>query len=230
MANKIYGGVNGAGARQITSLYGGSNSGAQRITKLYGSMNSQTKLVHQGFGHIDYGYGAVIYYTDSSHTSTASIVLETSSSVFKLSGVTHQTRLTWDATIEGITISNKDIYGVLLTEKVTTLPSYFLSGCDALNSSIILPKTLTVINDSGEQTAGSAFLFGCKNMTSIVDVGNLDPSVVKSITYYSFAANDSTAPAYTQGIKIAGANRAAWLTAFPNRAAPSYRKLVDAGY
>ena len=52
--NKIYGGVSGAGARQITDLYGGSNNGAQRITKLYGSLNGQTKLIHQEFGHLSY--------------------------------------------------------------------------------------------------------------------------------------------------------------------------------
>lgn len=50
----IYGGVSGAVAKQITSLYGGSNSGAQRITKLYGSANGQTKLIHQEFGHLSY--------------------------------------------------------------------------------------------------------------------------------------------------------------------------------
>lgn len=42
MANKIYGGVSGAGANLVTDLYGGSNSGAQRITKLYGSVTTTT--------------------------------------------------------------------------------------------------------------------------------------------------------------------------------------------
>ena len=52
-----------SGTRLIDDLYGGINSEAQKITKLYGSVNSQTKLIHQGFGHYDYGMGYVVYYT-----------------------------------------------------------------------------------------------------------------------------------------------------------------------
>lgn len=43
--NKLYGGVSGAVARQITALYGGSNSGAQRITKLYSGIEDVDQWV-----------------------------------------------------------------------------------------------------------------------------------------------------------------------------------------
>lgn len=229
MANKFYGSVSDA-ANLVTGFYGGSNDGAQRITKLYGSANGQAKLTHQGFGHLDY-YGTVTYYTDSNHTDIATQTLHSAQNIRGLSGYSHQNRFTWSVTINGVSISNKDIYGVTLTEKVKALPSYFLSGCSALNSDLILPSSLIAINDSGEQN-GSAFLYRCDGMTATVNVGNLPTSIVRSITNASFSTgSNSSAAAFTQGIKIAGANRAAWLAAFPNRSSYSpYRKLVDAGY
>lgn len=192
--------------------------------------STATMLIHQGFGHLDY-YGTVAYYTDSNHTDIAIQTLHSAQNIRGLSGYSHQTRLTWSVTINGVSISNKDIYGVTLTEKLKALPSYFLSGCSALNSDLILPSSLIAINDSGEQN-GSAFLYRCDGMTATVNVGNLPTSIVKSITNASFSTgNDSSAAAFTQGIKIAGANRAAWLAAFPNRSSYTpYRKLVDAGY
>lgn len=186
------------------------------------------KLIYQGFGHYDYGYGILTYFTDANHTQTNMVELS-SYNLRRLSGYYSSTRQTWNVTINGVTISNKDIYGVILTNKVTSLPPYFLSGCEALNSPLKLPPTLTSISDSGEAN-GSAFLFACKNMLAPIDVGSLSPSIVKSITPHSFSASDANAPAYTIGMTIVGANRAEWLSAFPNQGALIYRKLIDGGY
>lgn len=193
------------------------------------SVQPISRLIYQGFGHLDY-YGTVTYYTDSNHTDIATQTLHSAQNIRGLSGYSHQNRLTWSVTINGVSISNKDIYGVTLTEKLKALPSYFLSGCSALNSDLILPSSLIAINDSGEQN-GSAFLYRCDGMTATVNVGNLPTSIVKSITNASFSTGSNSSAAFTQGIKIAGANRAAWLAAFPNRSSYTpYRKLVDAGY
>lgn len=230
MARKFYGSASDA-ANLVTGFYGGSNDGAQRITKLYGSANGQAKLTHQGFGHLDYGYGTVTYYTDSSHTTTNTVTISTLTELDHLSGFYSQTRSSWNATVGNITISNKDIVGVTLTNKVTSLPSYFLCGCESFNSDLILPSSLTTIRTSGESTYGSAFMLSCSNMTSAINVGGLDPSIVQAATSSCFAVSQNTDAAYVQGIKIAGANRAAWLAAFPNRSSYTpYRKLVDAGY
>lgn len=51
---KTYGSVNNVAA-EINDLYGSANSQAQRITKLYGSSNGASTLIHQGFGHLNYG-------------------------------------------------------------------------------------------------------------------------------------------------------------------------------
>lgn len=51
---KTYGSANNVAA-EINDLYGSANSQAQRITKLYGSSNGVSTLIHQGFGHLNYG-------------------------------------------------------------------------------------------------------------------------------------------------------------------------------
>lgn len=213
----------------ITASYVGEGEDYIDLTPIYAT-EQKTKLIHQGYGHLNY-YGTVAYYTDSNHTDIATQTLHSAQNIRGLSGYSHQTRLTWSVTINGVSISNKDIYGVTLTEKLKALPSYFLSGCSALNSDLILPSSLIAINDSGEQN-GSAFLYRCDGMTATVNVGNLPTSIVRSITDASFSTgSNSSAAAFTQGIKIAGTNRAAWLAAFPNRSSYTpYRKLVDAGY
>lgn len=229
MATNMYGSVNSQAIR-VSELYGPVNGEAELANKVYGSVNGQAKIIHQRYSHLNY-YGTVTYYTDSNHTDIATQTLHSAQNIRGLSGYSHQNRFTWSVTINGVSISNKDIYGVTLTEKVKSLPSYFLSGCSALDSDLILPSSLTAINDSGEQN-GSAFLYRCDGMTATVNVGNLPTSIVKGITDASFSTgSNSSAAAFTQGIKIAGANRAAWLAAFPNRSSYTpYRKLIDAGY
>lgn len=98
----------------------------------------------------------------------------------------------------------------------------------SLNTSFVIPQSVT-------QLTG---FYGLNNFTSTINVGNLSPSICHNsggLTLDHFlSANVNTAPAYTTGIKIAGPNRAAWLSAFPDIVRTSgnkaYRHLVDAGY
>lgn len=98
----------------------------------------------------------------------------------------------------------------------------------SLNTSFVIPQSVT-------QLTG---FYGLNNFTSTINVGNLSPSICHNsggLTLDHFlSANVNTAPAYTTGIKIAGPNRAAWLSAFPAKAISTgnkaYRHLVDAGY
>ena len=98
-----------------------------------------------------------------------------------------------------------------------------------LNTSFILPQTLTRLE----------CCYALNSFTGTINVGNLSPSIcapgVGGLTLDHFlSANSNTAPAFITGIKIAGPNRAAWLSAFPAKAISSgnkaYRHLVDAGY
>ena len=114
---------------------------------------------------------------------------------------------------------------IILPESLTVLENWFNSISD-FNQPIYLPQNLTKIKGGFR---------GFSKMTSTVYVGNLDPSIVESETYDNFlTATNNSVPSFTQGIKIIGANRQAWLNAFPNRTSAfgslRVRKLVDGGY
>ena len=270
MARKFYGPANNA-ATLATDLYGGSSNGAQRVTKLYGSVNNQAKLIHQGFGHAKYHrYGRVVYYTDSSHTATRTIGLESQSDI---DGLCAQSVFytTWDASIQGVSIPNTNIKEVYLTSLVSSIPNnflycctsldnldfsqttitttnpYFVNGCSSLNVPITLPQTLTTIQGtffsqngsfnqpfalpSGLTSIGYNFFTGNNSMTSPINVGSLSESIILEDTSSSHSFNvSSSSAAYTNGIPIAGSNRAAWIARFPNLSGTWYRKLIDAGY
>lgn len=240
---------------------------AQRITKLYGSANGQTKLIHQGFGHYDHGYGEVTYYSNSGHTTIAIGTLRTQEEVDSLSWTSPTA--TNKATIDGVEVERSEIKEVKLFNKVlsiprsfsaycsnlekcdisntgiTAIPSGFLSNASTFNSEIILPSTVTSIGDgfmlsclsfnqnlalpANLTSIGVNFLSTMRDMVSEVNVGSLSADI---ITYSdtSFMARGTNAPSYTTGIKIAGANRSAWIAKFPNESDPYARKLVNAGH
>lgn len=110
-----------------------------------------------------------------------------------------------------------------------TTPNSQLFGMEYNNASnfqydITLPQGLTRL-----RTGSFSYL-----MHSItIDVGSLDPSTILPSSTADksriFCAGDLSQPAYTTGIKIKGANRAAWLTALPNNPNSPYRKLIDGG-
>lgn len=112
---------------------------------------------------------------------------------------------------------------IAIPKGLTTLTNWF-SYSTAFNQPIYLPPTITRIE------GGFAYF---NRMTSTIYVGNLSPDiVVMSDRRYFLCANGTDSPAYQQGIKIIGANRQAWLDAFPNISSGygPRRKLVDGGY
>jgi len=113
---------------------------------------------------------------------------------------------------------------IILPESLTVLENWF-NSIPQFNQPIYLPQTLTKIKGGFR---------GFNKMTSTIYVGNLSPSIVESETYDNFlTAGNTSYPSYVQGIKIIGANRQAWLNAFPNRTSTyqlDARKLVDGGY
>lgn len=135
---------------------------------------------------------------------------------------------------------------IVFPDAITSIESAFLRGCSSFNKDITIPQSVTKISDSflykcssfnhditipsNLSFLGSYFLYRADNMTGTINVGALDPTIV-STPYADFVSTlDSSAPMYTTGVKIAGSNRAAWLTKFPNRTSSPYRNLIDAGY
>lgn len=143
---------------------------------------------------------------------------------------------------------------VKLSKKLENIGRNFLFSCDRLTVPIVLPNNLQTIGHSfmGQTLyvsgAFSTPLVLPQSLTSIngrflymnkynlifseVNVGNLSPDIL-GVNYMNqnFSTSSSTAPGYTTGVRIAGANRAAWLAALPNLDGTSnYRKLIDAGY
>lgn len=270
MATNMYGPVNSQATR-VSEFYGPVNGEAKLANKVYGSVNGQAKIIHQGFGHAEYyRYGRVVYYTDSNHTTTRTINLESQSDI---NGLCAQSvwNTTWDASVQGFSIPNTNIKEVYLTSLVNSIPNnflyrctsldnldfsqatittanpYFVSGCSSLNVPITIPQTLTTIlgmffsNNtsfnqpitlpSGLVSIGFNFFTGNDSMTSPINVGSLSESIILEDSSFSHSFNvSSSSTAYTNGIPIAGSNRAAWIARFPNLSGTWYRKLIDGGY
>lgn len=107
---------------------------------------------------------------------------------------------------------------LLIPNNITRLDENFIDLPD-FNQPIYLPQGLTSIYNS---------FWALNNMTSTFYVGNLSPSIVSG---QFLSVNNRNYPSYTQGVKIIGANRQAWLNAFPNLDGPNtFRKLIDGGY
>lgn len=129
--------------------------------------------------------------------------------------------------IEDSFMTNCEAFNSTLTlpNALTSIGRLFLTNAYSFNQNITLPSTLTKIGTVN----GIAFLYDCSDMTGIVNVGNLSSDIIGSDTY-TLSARTQSSQAYTTGITIAGANRAAWLSKFPNSQTTPYRKLIDAGY
>lgn len=135
---------------------------------------------------------------------------------------------------------------VSIPDGITTLPAGFMGACTSFNQPLTLPSGLTTISgntfnsltsfnqpisipDTVTSISGGFTFFNCNSMVSEINIGNLPTSIVSSPSSTTFATDDATAPFYTVGAKIAGANRAAWLALFPDLVSGPYRHLVDAG-
>lgn len=135
---------------------------------------------------------------------------------------------------------------ITLSGNLVTIGNAFLNGCSSFNQRLVIPNSVTSIGavfmygctsfnrplilSSGLTSIGYMFLYNCKAMTSYVDIGSLADTILPAVIDYSnFATNDAAAACYATGIKIKGANRAAWMTRFPSITSPYYRKLLDYG-
>lgn len=104
----------------------------------------------------------------------------------------------------------------IMGDSVTHLTLDMLN-CKQIPDKIILSSSLEELN-------ASRCYYAERNFT--LDVGSLSPDVVVGIDAEKFLSTRKT-----KGITIAisGANRQAWLDAFPNSTGSLYRKLVDGG-
>jgi hypothetical protein len=137
---------------------------------------------------------------------------------------------------------------ITFPEGVTAIGDYCLAGAGVnLNEQITFPSTLKTIGTgllmsnrvytkpiilpSGLTKISNIFL-GWLQQANIeyVDVGNLSPSVNSEGYSSSLSYVNTSMPGYVSGMKIKGANRAAWLSAFPNTTSGNInRKLIDYG-
>jgi hypothetical protein len=101
---------------------------------------------------------------------------------------------------------------------VTVIGNRFMWDCSSFNRTLTIPATVTAI--------GTHFLFNCNNMTSTVTVHC--PATAFATSNESFATSTATADSYVTGIPIAGPNKAAMITRFPNRTTSPFRKLIAA--
>lgn len=108
---------------------------------------------------------------------------------------------------------------------LTQIGDYFLYNCTSYNQNLELSPYLTSI--------GSWIMYNCKAMTSYINVGDLSADIGPTESLQApvnFITQDSSAPCYTTGIGIKGANRTAWLNKYTLHSTGNrYRKLVDAG-
>lgn len=93
----------------------------------------------------------------------------------------------------------------------------FMENCTNFNQPLSLPQTLTHI--------GYQFMFGCTNMISQIDVGDLPVSIISS-DIYTFSTYNSTDPAYSRGMTLAGNTASDWKAQFPNSNSSPYRRLI----
>lgn len=239
-------------AKKTNILYGSLNGQSQRLLKLYASENGVAKQIY-GKKNIpaptlDYG---TVYYIESAGGTEKQLPISSQAEFEQLcfdsvvgdheitfSGVTLHTsgingtsyypKLTGVDVGAGISsMPNNFLYyapsikHVTFPEGLTSIGDNCVWYCTNLNCDIALPSTLTSI--------GAAFITYNQKMTGTIYVGSLSSDIIASDNY-TFGTSNNTYDAYITGIKIAGTNRAAWLTKFPNSTSSPYRKLVNAGY
>lgn len=120
---------------------------------------------------------------------------------------------------------------ITLSNKLRTIGESFMGYCESFNRSFSLPSTITSI--------GEGLLHSATNMTGTINVGSIPATVIPTDSSTGILANTTLGfwsiygdkPMYQTGVKIAGANRAAWRSRLPNLddVNGTYRKLLDAG-
>ena len=100
--------------------------------------------------------------------------------------------------------------------------AHFMQDTNNFNQVFNIPQNVSSI--------GNFFMYNANKMTNVINVGSVPASVFTNdnrclATY----GNGSLITTYTTGKTIKGAERASWLTAFPNSDARPFRKLLDGG-
>lgn len=218
---KLYGSVSGQ-SKEIKTLYGSVNGQSKEIIKLYGSVNGQSKLIYEKASGVPYG---IVYYKNKNTGNVESVELQSVAEFESLAPANDWT-FSWTASVGGgaVTVEsmvNNVIVGIEIGTAITTIPSRFLNDCIYFNWSFDIPNNITSIGDR--------FLYYCSTMVGTINVGSVSATVAQK-SDYTFSAGTNNGAAYTTGITIAGANRAAWISRFPNKTSSPYRKLINAGY
>ena len=110
---------------------------------------------------------------------------------------------------------------LILNDDITTIGTYCFARFGKMHGKTF--KFPTSLTSFGTGSFGTIIA----NMT--FDVGNLPITIFPQWTDTLFTAMSASDPAYTIGVTIKGANRAAWITALPNSDSAPRRKLLDGG-
>jgi hypothetical protein len=129
------------------------------------------------------------------------------------------------------------------------IPGQFMRGCNSFNQPLTLPSNLKTIGGSFLQmdnsydaafnqpielpqtltSVGQQFMRNMAKMTNYINVGSLNATIFTQDNF-TLSAKNTSVPAYATGIKIKGANRAAFMSRFPNRTSSTpFRKLINGG-
>ena len=244
-------------AKTVTKLYGSANGEAQLIYRGFGRIDYVCGTVEY---YTDANntttsvatirnYFELLQLDNPNNVSGAEAVIDGVTIPFnKIKEVSLRNNVT--AIGNGFLSDANYLEKVVLPSGLLSIGDNFLNSCDRLNTPPTLPDTLTsigggfmsyVASRSGSFTVplvlpssltsiGTFFLYGSNIIYPEVNVGSLDATIA-STSNYSFSGQSNTSPIYTTGIRIAGTNRAAWMSRFPNRdSGMPYRKLINAGY
>lgn len=151
----LYGSVNQL-ATDVDNFYGSVLNKSRQVSKIYGSLNGQAKLVYLNLGKIP-SPGRVVFYTDTSYTTTDTAKINSQADVDLLCGNSSS----YTISLDGKTITNTLIKEVYLPESATTTPTWFLRGCSKLDT-LDIPYSITSI--------GHNFLQDCTSFNQALDL------------------------------------------------------------
>lgn len=189
-----------------------------------------------------YEYGKVYYKADDSSEEVLSVEIQSIDEFNSLCSDLYD----WTTNINGVTLSNNAeniIVGIEIGSKITSIGDHFLFECTSFNQPLTLPSNLASIGiyflhkctsfnqplilPSNLTSIGGFFLHECQSLNgsnSAIDVGQLSSDIIHK-DWETFATDESSALAYTNGIYIKGDNADAWIAKFPDSSSQPYRKL-----
>lgn len=103
------------------------------------------------------GYARITYYTDNTHTTTSKIEASTQANITAMAP--SSTTGSWSVTISGTTITNSNIKNIVLTDKVSSIPTRFLANSPNLQSAVMYDANVTSI--------GTYVCYSCSNLINV---------------------------------------------------------------